>query len=214
MIESLQTMPPPRVRGLYAITPPDLHTLDLVAKVRAALQGGAAVLQYRDKGTDRHKRLHEAQALRQLCHDFGAWFVVNDDVALARAVQADAVHVGRHDQRPENGELAFGVSCYNDFQLAEAAVRQGATYVAFGAVFPSPTKPGAVHAPLAIFQQASILGLPRVAIGGITLATAPAIISAGADAVAVISDLFQAENVAEQAHRYRQLFSELIHESE
>jgi thiamine-phosphate pyrophosphorylase len=214
MTERLKTLNPSRVRGLYAITPTDLSGSELLAKVRAALQGGASVLQYRDKSTDHRKRLHVAQALQQLCRDFGACFVVNDDAALVRAVQADAVHVGRDDLYPENDDIPFGVSCYNNFELAEAAAQKGAAYVAFGAVFPSSTKPRAVSAPLALFQQASALALPRVAIGGITLGTAPGIIAAGADALAVISDLFQAADVAEQAHRYQQLFSELSHESE
>ena len=213
MTESATTLLPPRMRGLYAIPPPDLSTPDLIAKVRAALQGGVTMLQYRDKSADSRKRLHEAQALRQLCHDFAAWFVVNDDIDLAHAVEADAVHIGRDDRRPEDDTLAFGVSCYNDFHLAEAACRQGATYIAFGAVFASGTKPAAVHAPLNLFQQASTLGLPRVAIGGITLATAPVVIAAGADAVAVISDLFQADDIAERAQRYQQLFFRAAHES-
>jgi thiamine-phosphate pyrophosphorylase len=209
MTELVTNLPAQRVRGLYAITPSHRDTAELLAQVRAALQGGAAVLQYRDKSADTSRRLHAAQCLQQLCRDHGAWFVVNDDLELARAVQADAVHVGRNDKRPENDAMAFGVSCYNDFHLAETSAAQGAAYIAFGAVFPSSTKPAAVPAPLSLFQQAASLKLPRVAIGGITLATAPALITAGADALAVIADLFQADDIAEQAHRYQQLFSGL-----
>jgi thiamine-phosphate pyrophosphorylase len=98
--------------------------------------------------------------------------------------------------------------------LAEMAARRGACYVAFGSVFASQTKPLAALASLSLLEQARSLRLPRVAIGGITLVTAPAVIAAGADAVAVISDLFLADDVAEQAHRYRQLFAELSHDSE
>ena len=136
-------------------------------------------------------------------------FIVNDDVELALAVRADGVHLGRED-----GDLAaararlpgrlLGASCYDRPELARRAVAAGADYVAFGSVFPSPTKPAADRAPLALF--ALELGVPKVAIGGITLENAPQVLAAGADCVAVITDLFDAPDVAARARAYGRLF--------
>lgn len=192
-----------RLRGLYAITPEDL------ARVEDALASGAlCALQFRDKSRGA-ARLERAQRLARLCRRHGVAFIVNDDIELARAVHADGAHLGRDD-----GDLAaararlpgriLGASCYDRPDLAERAVAQGADYVAFGSVFASPTKPHAVHAPLALFARD--YGVPKVAIGGITLANAPQVLAAGADAVAVISDLFDAPDVAERARAYGRLF--------
>jgi thiamine-phosphate pyrophosphorylase len=90
---------------------------------------------------------------------------------------------------------------------AQAAVRAGADYVAFGSVFASPTKPGAARAPLSLFGSARTLGVPLAAIGGITLENAPQAIAAGADLLAVISDLFDAPDIPARAREYGRLFS-------
>ncbi|HEX5092461.1 MAG TPA: thiamine phosphate synthase [Burkholderiales bacterium] len=191
-------------RGLYAITPDDL------TRVEQALSSGAlCALQYRAKQADARVRRREAERLLARCRAHGVPFIVNDDLELALAVGADGAHLGRDD-----GELAaaraklrgrlLGASCYDQPALAEQAVAAGADYVAFGSVFPSPTKPGAVRAPLALFARA--LGVPKVAIGGITLDNAPAVIGAGADCVAVITDLFSAPDVAARARQYGRLF--------
>jgi thiamine-phosphate pyrophosphorylase len=137
--------------------------------------------------------------------------IVNDDVALALAVDAAGVHLGRDD-----GELAaararlhgrlLGASGYDQPALARRAVAAGADDGAGGAVFDSPTKPAAVRAPLALF--ALDLGVPKVAIGGITLDNAPRVLAAGADALAVISDLFDAPDVAARASQYGRLFDD------
>jgi thiamine-phosphate pyrophosphorylase len=192
-----------RLRGLYAITPPDL------ARVQDALASGAlCALQFRDKSAGA-ARLERARRLAQACRAHGVAFIVNDDVDLALAVRADGVHLGRDD-----GDLAaararlpgklLGASCYDRAELAERAVAQGADYVAFGSVFASPTKPHAVRAPLALFARD--YGVPKVAIGGITLDNANQAIAAGADALAVISDLFDAPDVAARAQAYGRLF--------
>ncbi len=192
------------LRGLYAITPPDL------SGVEAALASGAlCALQYRAKDAVAHARRREAEALLARCRAHGVPLIVNDDLELALAIGADGVHLGRDD-----GDLAaararlpgrlLGASCYDQAELAERAVAAGADYVAFGSVFPSPTKPGAVRAPLALFGRP--LGVPRVAIGGITLDNARQVIAAGADCVAVITDLFGAPDVGARARQYGRLF--------
>jgi thiamine-phosphate pyrophosphorylase len=124
-------------------------------------------------------------------------FIVNDDIDLALTCGADGVHLGSEDgdlaaARKRLGDKVLGVSCYDSLDAARAAVAAGADYIAFGSVFASPTKPSAVRAPLSLFAEARSLGVPMVAIGGITLENAPQLLAAGADAVAVISDLFDA----------------------
>lgn len=196
-----------RLRGLYAITPPD------VSRVEAALASGAlCALQYRAKDADAPRRLREARHLSRLCRAHGVPLIVNDDVELTLAVDAAGVHLGRDD-----GDLAaararlpgrlLGASCYDRPELARRAAAAGADYVAFGSVFDSPTKPAAVRAPLALF--ALDVGVPKVAIGGITLDNAPRVLAAGADCLAVITDLFDAPDVAARAREYGRLFDEI-----
>jgi thiamine-phosphate pyrophosphorylase len=138
-------------------------------------------------------------------------FIVNDDPGIAIAAEADGVHLGRDDDDPiaTRSKLAgklLGISCYDSLAAARAAVAAGADYIAFGSVFPSPTKPAAVRAPHSLFGEARVLGVPMVAIGGITLENAPQLLEAGADCVAVISDLFDAPDVAARARAYGKLF--------
>lgn len=200
--------------GLYAITPqiPDLGTLCRL--VEQALEGGAAAVQYRDKSHDATRRREQAAALAALCRSHGALFIVNDDVDLAAAVDADGVHLGRDDaaivtaRRVLGSQRIIGVSCYDSLELALQARAGGADYLAFGSFFASPTKPAAVRAPLSLLRVARReVGLPLVAIGGITAQNAPAVIAAGADAVAVISALFDAADVRAAARRLSGLFS-------
>jgi thiamine-phosphate pyrophosphorylase len=193
-----------RLRGLYAITPPDL------ARVEDALASGAlCALQYRAKAADAARRLREAERLLARCRAHGVPLIVNDDLELALAIGADGLHLGRDD-----GDLALararltgrllGASCYDRPELARHAAAAGADYVAFGSVFPSPSKPSAVRAPLSLLSRD--FGVAKVAIGGITLDNAPRLLAAGADCLAVITDLFDAPDVAARARQYRSLF--------
>jgi len=193
-----------RLRGLYAITPPEL------SRVEDALASGAlCALQYRAKSADLAQRLRDAERLAHLCRAHGVPLIVNDDVALALAVDAAGVHLGREDgdlvaARAQLPGRLLGASCYDRPELARRAIAAGADYVAFGSVFPSATKPAADRAPLALF--ALELGVPKVAIGGITLENAPQVLAAGADCVAVITDLFDVPDVAARARAYGRLF--------
>ncbi|WP_174873036.1 thiamine phosphate synthase [Vogesella oryzae] len=202
----------PNVSGLYVITPDTDDTEQLIEQVSAALDGGARVLQYRNKSNDTVRRLWQANILASLARSRHALFIINDDIELARAVNADGVHVGRNDAaiaaaRAALGPAALiGASCYNSLALARAAVAAGANYVAFGAVFSSGTKPEAVHAPLELFAQSADLGVPRVAIGGITPANAGQVVAAGADAIAVIGGLFDGDGITERAIALAALF--------
>jgi len=181
-------------RGLYLVTPEPLPDMALIAR----LLPHAACLQYRSKLGAPDERHRQASALRALCNDAGVAFIVNDDVELAAAVGADGLHLGEHDAdiamaRARLGPAAIlGSSCYDDLTRAEAAAHAGADYVAFGAFFPSPTKPNARRATPQLLRDAVRLGLPRVAIGGITPDNAEALVAAGADLIAVISGVFDA----------------------
>ena len=197
-----------KLRGLYAITPELADSGTLLRGVAQALEGGIAMLQYRRKG---RQNVDEAKALARMCRERAVPFVVNDDLALARECGADGVHLGRDDGElaAARGKLAgklLGASCYDSLSAARAAVAAGADYIAFGSVFSSPTKPAAVRAPLSLFGEARPLGVPLVAIGGITLQNAPQLIAAGADCLAVISDLFDAPDIAARARAYGILF--------
>jgi thiamine-phosphate pyrophosphorylase len=204
-----------RLRGLYAVTPDTADTAGLLARVRDALEGGACLLQYRSKIPDPALRRAQAEALRVLCQGRPVPFIINDDVALAVDVGANGVHLGRDDHSLAEARRCLpagaivGASCYDEPERAAAAAAQGADYVAFGAAFPSPTKPHAVRAPLSLYAAARRrLALPIAAIGGITVENAPTLIEAGVDLVAVISDLFDAPDVAARAAAYSALFEE------
>ncbi len=196
--------------GLYAIT--DGPRADLLAAVAQALAGGVRLLQYRDKSADAERRHAEAAALLQLCRRHGVPLIINDDIALARAVGADGVHLGREDddlasaRAALGGHAIIGVSCYDSLQRAQAAARAGASYVAFGAFFPSPTKPLAPRAPLELLRQSAALGVPRVAIGGITPDNGASLVEAGADYLAVISAVFASADVRAAARRFADLY--------
>ena len=201
-----------KLAGLYAITPDEPVTEILARKVAQALRGGASVVQYRNKTAGPELRREQGRALAALCRESGACFIVNDDLALALELDADGLHLGAED-----GDLAqarrqlgpgklLGASCYDRIELAQTAVLHNVDYLAFGSVFSSVTKPAAVRAPLALFAEARRrFSLPLVAIGGITLQNAPQVFAAGADAVAVISALFDAGDIAERAAGFTRL---------
>ena len=194
-----------KLRGLYAITP---EGGDVERKTRLALEGGIALLQYRQKKRDPAL----ARAIVRLGKELGVPVIINDDIELALELGAEGAHLGRDDgdlasaRKRLRGKL-LGASCYSDAALARAAVKAGADYIAFGSVFASPTKPSAERAPLSLFADAKPLGVPLAAIGGITLQNAPQVIAAGADLLAVITDLFDAPDIRQRARDYGKLFA-------
>jgi thiamine-phosphate pyrophosphorylase len=204
-------------RGLYAITDTARLADDtrLLTAVERVLRGGARLLQYRDKSDDRPRRQRQARALHDLCRAYGVPLLINDDVELARQVGAAGVHLGREDEalvaaRTRLGEQAIiGVSCYNRLDLALAAVRAGADYVAFGSFFASPTKPDAVPATVDLLRQARRrVPVPLVAIGGITPANGAALVAAGADYLAVIQGVFGLADGYAAAQAYARLYDQ------
>jgi thiamine-phosphate pyrophosphorylase len=198
-----KTVPRRKPAGLYALTPDLADTAALLARTDVALSGGASAIQYRNKDASAELRLQQAASLRALCSARGAIFIVNDDVELARAVGADGVHLGRDDAsvaaaRARLGPAAIvGVSCYDELARAEAAIAAGSDYIAFGSFYPSRVKPNAVRPSLRLITEAKARWpeMSIVAIGGINAANAMPLIAAGADAVAVISALYDAPDV-------------------
>lgn len=196
--------------GLYAITngPRD----DLFAAVRAVLEGGAAMLQYRDKTRDATRRLREARGLVVVCREFHVPLIVNDDVELALASGAGGVHVGEDDADIADVRIALGrgaiigASCYDSLQRARDAAQAGADYLAFGAFFPTVSKAVTRHATPALLREARAFGLPLVAIGGITPDNGKPLIDAGADFLGVISGVFGTADIRAAAQRYAKLF--------
>lgn len=205
-----------RIAGLYAVTPEENDTSALARKVEAALRGGAALVQYRNKSADTTLRRRQATTLLALCRAAGVPLIINDDLELALEIGADGLHLGREDgelraaRRALGPARLLGASCYDRIELARAALAAGADHVAFGSIHASSTKPGAVRAPLALLALARAeLAAPVVAIGGIDIANAPPVIAAGADALAVVSALFDATDVAAAAARFASLFPRL-----
>lgn len=205
----------PSCRGLYAITDALLIPDDrLTIVVEQAILGGARMIQYRDKSHDTARRLAQATVLKELCQRHAVPLIINDDVALAAQIGAAGVHVGKDDpsfataRARLGGNAIIGVSCYDRLDLALEAARAGADYVAFGAFFPSPTKPTEIRASIALLRNArAALNLPIVAIGGITPDNAPLLLDAGADALAVVSGVFGQPDIQAAARRYTALFT-------
>lgn len=201
--------------GLYAITDPGLITeQDFDDTIRAALEGGARIIQYRDKSEDHTKRTRQAKALRSLCEEFDALCIINDDISLADTSGAHGVHLGRDDiSLPEarkrlGDDMIIGVSCYDDMSLALHAQSNTADYVAFGSMFASPTKPDATDTdPRIIIEAKQTLKIPVCAIGGITENNVAELVDYGADMTAVISSLFASDDIRGTAHRLSQHFS-------
>lgn len=199
---------------LYAIT--DSHLMPgekLFTDVEAALKGGCQFVQYRDKSGNTSKRLNDAQKLRDLCAAYQANLIINDDVELAYLIQAQGVHLGQGDgdvkaaRNRLGADAIIGVTCHNSLELAQKAIEDGATYIAFGRFFSSNTKPNARPASLHLLAQAKIQfpDTPVTAIGGITLENVHDVLTAGADLVAVCHSLFSADDVTNQARQFNRI---------
>ncbi|NCA69881.1 MAG: thiamine phosphate synthase [Sphingobacteriia bacterium] len=205
-----------RLAGLYLVTPDAPTAPEILAgQVAQAIAGGARILQYRHKGRDRQRREAQARAVHAVCRAQGALFIVNDDPRLAASLASAGVHLGRDDAdvataRRLLGDAAIiGVSCYDDLERARAAEHAGASYVAFGSFFASATKPGACRAaPELLTAARQALGIPVVAIGGITPDNGGRLIAAGAHMLAVVSGVFAQPDLTAAARAYASLFAD------
>lgn len=205
-------------RGLYLLTPDDPDTDRFLARVLPVLADGPAWLQYRNKAARPADRRRQVEALLPACRALGLPLLVNDDWRLAANTGADGAHLGQDDgslaeaRRALGPDALLGASCYDQLGLAERAAAAGASYVAFGAFFPSGTKPLARRADPRLLADSAALGLPRVAIGGITPDNAPTLVAAGADLLAVIGGVFEAPDPAAAVRAYRRAFDPLPNE--
>lgn len=206
--------PASAIRGLYVIADTAIISGDLIDAVTKVIEGGASVVQYRDKSDEHTRRLREATALRQLCQQHGVTFITNDDVELARQSGADGVHLGKDDdaiefaQRQLGKQTIIGVSCYNDLKRGREAIAAGAGYIAFGSFYPSTVKPDAVRASETLLTEAKKeFTVPVVAIGGITPENGARLVAAGADALAVISGIFGTADIRGATETYVALFN-------
>jgi len=198
--------------GLYAITQTENKSGDtIINEVAAAIKGGAAVVQYRDKNPIDAPFL--ARELVKICHRHSVPLLINDDIELAVLVGADGVHLGREDgaiaqaRKQLGNDAIIGVSCYDFVEQAVLAQAQGATYAAFGRFFPSSSKPLAAPARIETLRQAKLeLTIPIVAIGGILPDNGAQLLAAGADLLAVIGGLFD-HQPEQSARAYQALFS-------
>ena len=203
---------PRPLRGLYLLTPEDADTGRLRDRVAAALLPGVALLQYRNKSADARLRREQVRALLPLAAERGVPLLVNDDWQIAAELGAAGAHLGRDDGllAPARAALGpgaiLGASCYDRLDLASRARDAGASYLAFGAVFASTTKPGAPPAPLSVLGAARGLALPTVAIGGLRPDNAGLAIAAGADLLAVLGAVFDAADPAAQVRAFLSCF--------
>lgn len=202
-------------RGLYLITPECSDDRRLLQSVTQVLSARPALLQYRCKSLPRKQRRAQAFALAAACANHGVGLIINDDLELAAEVGALGVHLGRDDASLAQARAALGkgavigVSCYDDIALAARAAAGGASYLAFGAFFASPSKPQARRASPELLRASAGLGVPRVAIGGINPDNAEPLVRAGADLLAVISGVFDAPDPLAAAHRLQSLYEPL-----
>jgi len=201
------------IKGLYAITPDmaDLNTL--IQKTQLAIEGGAFMVQYRSKIHDRDVKMQQCAAILRLCREYKIPCIVNDDVDMCRILEADGVHLGEKDdniadvRRILGEDAIIGSSCYDQLNRAKQAQNEGASYVAFGAMFETLTKPNAPRATLELLREAkSQIQIPVVAIGGITMNNAHDVIETGIDAIAVINSLFEAKTIKETAETFSKMF--------
>jgi thiamine-phosphate pyrophosphorylase len=207
-----------RIAGLYAITLDIIDSALLLKQTMSALSGGASVIQYRNKTANETLKREQALLLLQVCRRPGVGLIINDDINLAKQIGANGVHLGNDDTSVEAARdvlgpgKIIGVSCYNQLHLALDAQRRGASYVAFGSVYTSPTKPLTNRAPLSLLSEAKqLLKIPIVAIGGITIDNAADVIDAGADAIAVSSGLFISQNIKDTAIRFNKAIAAINH---
>ena len=201
------------IKGLYAITPDSADLNTLIQKTQLAIEGGAFMVQYRSKIHDRDVKMQQCAAILRICREYDIPCIVNDDVEMCRVLEADGVHLGENDdniaevRRILGEDSIIGSSCYDQLNRAKQAQKEGASYVAFGAVFPTPTKPNAPRATLELLREAkSEIQIPIVAIGGITMNNAHDVIETGIDAIAVITSLYESNSIKETAETFSQMF--------
>ena len=187
----------PLLIGLYAITPDNLKKDELYRKVHKLLQNGVRIVQYRDKLRSGKDRLIISKQLKTICQSFDSLLIINDDIHLAKKINAHGVHLGQKDiscteaRNILGSDPIIGISCQNNFELALKAQHQGADYVAFGSIFKTTTKQDVVYCSLEDLKNfVGNLEIASVAIGGINLNNCQEVKRSGVDMIAMSSGLF------------------------
>ena len=206
---------PFNISGLYVITPDSYEVMPLCQHVKQAILGGARMVQYRNKYADESLRMMQSTALLALCRSMSTPLIINDHLDLMLRIGADGLHLGQNDiqlsaaRRLIGPKKILGASCYNQLALALEAEQAGADYVAFGACYITNAKPNAPQANLELFREAKQrLQLPIVGVGGLQLDNALPVIQAGADALAVSSDIFLDDDIQGISSQYADLFTQ------
>ena len=202
----------PIINGLYAITPDESNTDQLLSKVSAALKGGVRLFQYRAKMLNETQQFFQTEALKPLLDRYHAHLIINDNIELCLHLDAFGVHLGENDdtiaaaRKIIGPDKVIGVSCYNSMDRVKNAVQEGADYVALGAFFPTTTKPDAPRVTIEQIKLTQALTeLPIVAIGGIDLQNAISLIKEGVKTMAVINSLFMSDNIEVTAKQFIKL---------
>lgn len=200
------------LRGLYIVTPDWDDTARLLTVTEQALQGGAALVQYRHKTAQPLQRMEQAAALLSLCRQYQKPLIINDHLDLCQALDADGLHVGGTDidvaaaRAALGGHKIVGASCYGDLQRAKDAAAAGASYIAFGGFYPSRIKKYDFRTEYDIVSDAAGIGLPRVVIGGMTLENCQPLVQRGSEMVAAISSVYFEEDPQAAARAFAALF--------
>jgi thiamine-phosphate pyrophosphorylase len=205
-----------KLSGLYPLSDPSLISYsELPFALELMFHNGVTVFQFRDKSKDKSHALEVCKHIRTICDEYDALFIIDDDVEFALIIGADGVHIGKDDMDIEEArailgiDKIIGVSCYGDIDRAIIMQRRGADYVAFGSCYPSITKPNAAVVNKSVLMNAKeLLDIPICAIGGIDSNNVVELIGAGADMVAVISDIWNAQNLSERVEEYRKILND------
>ena len=186
------------LKGLYAITDEHLTPDETIfSQVEESLQAGVSIIQYRDKTKTDDEVEETCRGLQALCRKYNALFVIDDRPHLAQKIKADGLHIGKNDITLSEARKIFtdgiiGVSCYGSVARAEELEKEGASYVAFGSFFPSPTKPKSGIISTNVLDKAKQrVNVPICAIGGITLENISEIAQHKPEMISVVSAVFK-----------------------
>ena len=205
------------MRGLYVISDDRLtpsHSIE--DKIKQALDGGAKMVQLRDKSSSDEEIVDICQRLSNLCRRYDAKFILNDKVELAIELGVDGLHIGksdhyRVDEIRKDFDGILGVSCYSDIEYAKELEKKGVDYVAFGSFFSSLTKPDSQIIALEILSKAKeSLNIPVCAIGGIKSSNVDRVIKHNPDMIATISDVWLSDNIEQKSRFYSDLYKESV----
>ena len=202
-----------KLKGLYVITDDNLTPDESIYdQVEQSLKGGASIVQLRDKHSSDELVMQKAQKIQELCHSYGALFVLNDKIELAIKLGCDGLHIGKSDHERfseirEGFKGVIGVSCYGDVEMAKAFKKKGADYVAFGSFFTSPTKPNSNIVPLDTISKAKeALNIPVCAIGGLNTTNIDEVLKYNPDMVSLINDIWSSEDILTRSRHYAEKF--------